>query len=286
MDRIFVKPGHLYADSQLKYIAKKLCPLTWPFRYCKQLDQNTSQLTYGYTGVVARTIIDSLSQHDKVLSLSKLHILDHPFVPPHLMRSCYRVTCVQPSRLHTLEFDTSSKLPTAVRHTIYEYLKSIQSSNELSITGIPPSQIDTAKRLSLHILESPSLLQLDNLLRQTGSSSISIQPFSLPSNIVSVFKPRSATFGLEGNAIYSYTHAYPLNYRASDIEFAYCPTSLLACRLILLGIPTRISPIHPLSFFLPQHTPSLRSQNSLGLIYDAICRSTIHLSSLRHQFLS
>lgn len=281
MRRPFIKTGHSFADLKLSKISRKAYPITWPLRYSKYVNRDLPQITYGYTGLVARNIIRSSYSHDTASVLANLYVLDHPFVPPVLMSSCFRITRVDPKRLRTMEIDPNIRLPATVRNAIYSYLKDIQSLKRLYLTGRPSSNLDPSRPIFLNILASPSLKQLSRYLQPCKFSNNSGIGILGKSQEFIVFKQRTATFRDDGSAVYRDRNSSSVTLDVSHISSAYCATSLLAYRLILMGIETSLSLIHPSSTLLPLRIPSMTPDDSIELIYDIICRTTVHISQLR-----
>ncbi len=276
----YLLPNYARGDRYLRALCQRTHRFTSRFRLSSDPCADTSMLTYGYLGVIARHT--RRCQRDPSLQpLTHVLIADHGFGPPDLKHTLYRLAATG-RRLRGLHFGNHDLLAPLFRDAIHAHLTSLQNATSLELMG--RMQTGGADRIALLVEPAPVLtaLQLDPTFEPIQHARIVEQQAAEAGlGLFRSYKRLEISLSAEGECVKNLREGerHALDPRA--ISFASCPTSMLAVQLMLQGIPVELSPLHPLTDQLGLQIPSMGRAEALERLYDVICRTTVCVPRMR-----
>ena len=276
----YLLPNYARGDRYLRSLCRRTHRFSSRFRLSSDPCADTSMLTYGYLGVIARHT--RRCQRDPSLQpLTHVLIADHGFGPPELKHTLYRLAATG-RRLRGLHFGNHDLLAPHFRDAIHAHLSSLQNATSLELMG--RMQTGGADRIALLIEPAPVLtaLQLDPTFDPMQHARIiERQAAEAGLGLFRSYKRVEISLSAEGERLKTLREGERRALDPRAIGFASCPTSMLAVQLMLQGIPVELSPLHPLVDQLGLQIPSMKRAEALERLYDVICRTTVCVPRLR-----
>jgi len=275
-------PSHPKSDPRVRTLCRRSHPFT-SFRYLtSDLYSDHKKITFGYLGTFARTIILGPSSAQKA-ALERLVILDHAYAPKSHKFGLFRASRFS-KELHTLELPDQDLLEYKHKNALYSYLKEQQREDHIMLTGKPIKDfsIKTSSNILL-INPAPVLLALRSINREDFSQELinHIKDRHDSKNIYNSYKPLEINLTQTGERAKQKRQCEKMFFQYDSIEKVYCPTSMLALRFILKGIPVELSSLHPLQKFLGDNVHTHSSQEGLDIVYDSLLKTTFSIRRLR-----
>ena len=276
----YLLPNYARGDRYLRALCRRTHRFTASFRVSSDPCADTSMLTYGYLGVIARHT--RRCQRDPSLQpLTHVLIADHGFGPPDLKHTLYRFAATG-RRLRGLHFGDHDLLAPRFRDAIYTHLKTLQGATSLELMG--RMQAGGSKQVALLVEPAPVLtaLQLDPTFDPTQhAQTVQRKAAEAGLGLFRSYKRVEISLSAEGERLKTLREGERRALDPRAIGFASCPTSMLAVQLMLQGIPVELSPLHPLVDQLGLQIPSMGRAEALERLYDVICRTTVCVPRLR-----
>jgi len=276
----YLLPNYARGDRYLRALCRRTHRFTSRFRVSADPWADTTMLTYGYLGVIARHT--RRCQRDPSLQpLTHVLIADHGFGPPDLKHTLYRLAATG-RRLRGLDFGNHDLLAPRFRDAIHAHLISLQNATSLELTG--RMQAGSSDRIALLVEPAPVLtaLQLDPTFDPMQHARIVEQQAAEAGlGLFRSYKRLEISLSAKGERLKTLREGERRALDPRAISFASCPTSMLAVQLMLQGIPVELSPLHPLVDQLGLQIPSMGRAEAVERLYDVICRTTVCVPRMR-----
>ena len=275
-------PSHPKSDPRVRTLCRRSHPFT-SFRYLtSDLYSNHKKITFGYLGTFARTILLGPSSAQKA-ALERLVILDHAYAPKSHKFGLFRASRFS-KELQTLKFPGQDLLENKHKNDLYSYLKEQQGEDQIILTGktIKDFSIKNSSNILL-INPAPVLLALRSINRENFNQELieRIKDRHDSKNIYNSYKPLEINLTQTGERDKQKRPCKKKTFQYNSIDKVYCPTSMLALRFILKGIPVELSSLHPLQQILGENVHAHSSQEALDIVYNSLLKTTLSIRRLR-----
>jgi len=262
-----------HAHSVINNIHNSLTRFSIPHSFSQSLSTFVN-FTYGYLGFGSRYILSS--NHYKNSPL--IFILDNPLLQttkelPSTFRLCHLSRQLPPIHFTSRYVSCghlSSARSTLDTYTSEKLLNIFTTRDSLS----SPNNFLYIKPSSVFLRLIPEL----SIYNQQRLNSFRTHPFFSSSTLLVAVKKFEAFIRPYSFKTCIRKHSLsPSSISYQHINACYCPTSMLAVKLILHSVPTFLSPYHPLYPSIGEYIPAMSSIEAKELLIKAYTQSTFSI---------